>query len=205
MPTYEERLTWSPGDGHGLRVHRLGAFTVGGLNCWENWMPLPRAALYGQGEDLHVAIWPGAGRNTRGHHALHRPGGALLCALGARADAHPATSPPARRIWTRSWPGSEDLLADGGSCIAAPDGTWVVEPVVGEERLIVATLDHRRVREERQNFDPGRPLCAAGCHPVDRSTASGRARSACTIYRPPSLCGRACVRRDNVSWVTELF
>mgnify|MGYP000957034494 CR=1 FL=1 len=50
--------------------------------------------------------------------------------------------------------GSEDVLADGGSCVAAPDGSWVVEPVVGEERLIVATIDHRRVREERQNFDP---------------------------------------------------
>ena len=44
MLTYEERLTWAPGDGHGLRVHRLGAFTVGGLNCWENWMPLARTA-----------------------------------------------------------------------------------------------------------------------------------------------------------------
>ena len=64
MPTFEERLTWSPGDGHGLRVHELGAFTVGGLNCWENWMPLPRAALYGMGEDLHVAIWPGSEHNT---------------------------------------------------------------------------------------------------------------------------------------------
>ena len=51
MPTYEERLTWSPGDGHGLRVHGLEAFTVGGLNCFENWMPLSRAALYAQGED----------------------------------------------------------------------------------------------------------------------------------------------------------
>ena len=65
MPTYEERLTWSQGDGHGLRVHKLGAFTVGGLNCWENWMPLPRAALYGLGEDLHIAIWPGGVHNTQ--------------------------------------------------------------------------------------------------------------------------------------------
>ena len=44
-PTYEERLTWAAGDGNGLRVHELGPFTVGGLNCWENWMPLARAAL----------------------------------------------------------------------------------------------------------------------------------------------------------------
>ncbi|MEZ5084086.1 MAG: hypothetical protein R2750_11650 [Bacteroidales bacterium] len=35
MPTYEERLVWSIGDGNGLKVHPLGAFTVGGLNCWK--------------------------------------------------------------------------------------------------------------------------------------------------------------------------
>ena len=49
MPTYEERLVWATGDGHGLRTHAVGAFTVGGLNCWENWMPLARASLYAQG------------------------------------------------------------------------------------------------------------------------------------------------------------
>jgi nitrilase len=65
MPTYEERLTWAAGDGHGLRTHPLGSFTVGGLNCWENWLPLARAALYGQGEDLHVAVWPGGVGNTK--------------------------------------------------------------------------------------------------------------------------------------------
>ncbi len=64
MPTYEERLVWSVGDGHGLRVHDLYPFRVGGLNCWENWIPMPRASLYGQGEDLHLAIWPGNVRNT---------------------------------------------------------------------------------------------------------------------------------------------
>ena len=65
QPTYDERLTWAPGDGHGLQVHRLKQFTVGGLNCWENWMPLPRAALYGLGENLHIAVWPGSEHNTK--------------------------------------------------------------------------------------------------------------------------------------------
>jgi len=64
MPTYEERLVWSAGDGAGLRTHPLRSFHAGGLNCWENWMPLPRAALYAQSEDLHVAVWPGSARNT---------------------------------------------------------------------------------------------------------------------------------------------
>lgn len=64
MPTYEERLTWSRGDGHGLVVHALEAFMVGVLNCYGNWMPLSRAALYAQGEDHYVALWPGNVRNT---------------------------------------------------------------------------------------------------------------------------------------------
>src|SRR5690606_39211571 len=55
VPTYEERLVWSPGDGHGLRSFALEGFTLGALNCWENWMPLARSALYAQGVDLHVA------------------------------------------------------------------------------------------------------------------------------------------------------
>ena len=47
-----------------------------------------------------------------------------------------------------------EFLADGGSCVAGPDGEWVIEPVANGEKLAVATLDHERVREERQNFDP---------------------------------------------------
>jgi nitrilase len=47
-----------------------------------------------------------------------------------------------------------DMLANGGSCIAGPDGEWIVEPVVDKEKLIVATLDYQPILKERQNFDP---------------------------------------------------
>ena len=153
MPTYEERLTWSPGDGHGLRVHRLGAFTVGGLNCWENWMPLARAALYGQGEDLHIAIWPGGLHNTQDitrFIALESRSFVVSVSGLMRADDFPEDTPHLSAITADI----DGPLANGGSCIAGPDGNWVVEPVVEQEDLIVATLDHCRVREERQNFDP---------------------------------------------------
>ncbi len=50
MPTFEQRLVWGTGDGHGLQVHRYAGSRVGGLNCWENWMPQARHALYAQGE-----------------------------------------------------------------------------------------------------------------------------------------------------------
>jgi len=153
MPTYEERLTWAPGDGNGLRVHRLGPFTIGGLNCWENWMPLARAALYGQGEDLHVAVWPGGVHNTQDitrFVAVEARSYVISVSGLMRASDIPADTPHRTAITDNS----SDVFANGGSCIAAPDGSWVVEPVVGDERLIIATLNHKRVREERQNFDP---------------------------------------------------
>jgi nitrilase len=160
MPTYEERLTWSPGDGHGLRVHPLRAFTVGGLNCWENWMPLARAAMYGQGEDLHIAIWPGSIHNTQDITRFiameSRSYVASVSGLMRKSD-FPSNTPYLSAILENS----NDMLANGGSCIAGPDGKWLVEPTIGQEQLIVATLDHKCVREERQNFDPaghyGRP------------------------------------------------
>lgn len=153
MPTYEERLTWSPGDGHGLRVHKLGTFTVGGLNCWENWMPLARAAMYGQGEDLHIAIWPGGVHNTHDiTRFIAKESRSYVASVSGlmRASDFPKDTPHLSNILENS----PDVFANGGSCIAGPDGKWIIEPVPDEERLIVATIDHKHVREERQNFDP---------------------------------------------------
>ena len=151
--TYEERLSWAPGDGHGLRVHSLGAFTVGGLNCWENWMPLPRAALYGQGENLHVAVWPGGEHNindiTRFIAKESRSFVISVSGLMRKSD-FPSDTPHLDEILKDA----PELLASGASCIAAPNGDWVVEPQIGEEGLYTAVLDFNRVLEERQNFDP---------------------------------------------------
>lgn len=155
MPTFDERLTWAPGDGHGLRVHELGAFTVGGLNCWENWMPLPRAALYGMGEDLHVAIWPGSKRNTFDitRHMAKEGRSFVISVSGLmRSEDFPAETPYLNKI--KEGIGNNEFLANGGSCLSAPNGDWIIEPQVGEEGLYVATIDHAKVREERQNFDP---------------------------------------------------
>lgn len=153
VPTYEERLAWSPGDGAGLRTFALGEFTLGALNCWENWMPLARSALYAQGEDLHVALWPGSARNTHDitRHVAREGRSYVLSASGLlRRDAVGEHVPQADmlRVWL------PDTCADGGSCIAGPDGEWLVPPVIGREELLVADLDIARVREERQNFDP---------------------------------------------------
>lgn len=152
QPTYEERLTWSPGDGNGLQVHPLKAFAVGGLNCWENWMPLARTALYGLGENLHVAAWPGSDRNTMDitRFIAKESRSFVISVSGLMGVADfPAGTPHLEKIVEKA----PDVLANGGSCIAGPDGEWIVEPVIGKEGLIIQTLDFDRVLEERQNFD----------------------------------------------------
>jgi nitrilase len=153
MPTYEERLVWAIGDGNGLRVNKLGSFTVGALNCWENWMPLIRSSLYAQGEDLHIALWPGSVRNTvdiTRFMAMESRSYIVSVSSLLRISDIGSNIPYASAIIGKSAP----WLADGGSCIAGPDGRWVVDPLPMEEKLIVATIDHNRVLEERHNFDP---------------------------------------------------
>ena len=153
QPTYDERLTWSPGDGNGLQVHSLKKFTVGGLNCWENWMPLSRTALYGLGEDLHVAVWPGSDHNTRDitrFIALESRSFVVSVSGLMRIEDFPADTPHLDQIIAKA----PKILANGGSCIAGPDGNWIVAPLINTEALIIETLDFHRVLEERQNFDP---------------------------------------------------
>ena len=152
MPTYEERLAWGIGDGHGLRTHEVRDFVVSGLNCWENWMPAVRHALYAQGTTLHVAGWPGAVRNTEDiTRFIAIEGRCYVLSAGAllTADSIPTAFPLKDQSVE---PG--EVINNGGSAIAAPDGTWLVEPVADEERLVVADLDPAVVRGERQNFDP---------------------------------------------------
>jgi nitrilase len=152
QPTYDERLTWAPGDGNGLKVHPLKAFTAGGLNCWENWMPLPRTALYGLGEDLHIAVWPGSDHNTKEITRFiareSRSYVISVSSLMSKSD-FPSSTPHLDAILKNA----PDTLANGGSCIAGPDGEWIIEPVLHKEGLIFQTIDFNNVLRERQNFD----------------------------------------------------
>lgn len=153
QPTYDERLTWAPGDGNGLQVHPLKDFTVGGLNCWENWMPLPRAALYGLGENLHIAVWPGSDYNTKDiTRFIARESRSYVISVSSlmRKEDFPKNTPHLSKILENA----PDVLANGGSCIAGPDGEWVVAPILHKEGVICQKIDFNRVYEERQNFDP---------------------------------------------------
>jgi len=150
MATYTERLVWGAGDAEGLRV--VGR--VGGLICWEHWMPLARQALHEAGEDVHVAVWPAVKEMHQvasRHYAFEGrcyvlAAGALMraAALPTDLEAHP------------------DLIADpaqwvlrGGSAIIGPDGLYVREPVYDEPCVLLAELDLGRIREESMTLDVG--------------------------------------------------
>jgi nitrilase len=158
VPTFEERLVWAPGDGHGLRAHPLGDTKVSALNCWENWMPQARHAMYAEGTCVHVAIWPGAVRLTRDITRFVAREGRVFCVSASslmHRDDVPADFPLRDALPDQEW------FYDGGSAVAGPDGEWVLPPVPHQRGLLLADIDTARVGEERQNFDPtghyGRP------------------------------------------------
>lgn len=154
VPTHEERLAWGMGDGHGLRVSEVEGWRVGALNCWENWMPAARLALYALGEEVHVSLWPGSPANTAdiSRFAAREGRVFVLAASGVlRADDLPVDL-VGREAMLAGAP--DGILQSGGSRIVAPDGTELAALLAPEEGLVCADLDRALLLGERQNFDP---------------------------------------------------
>lgn len=152
MPTHEERLVWSIGDGKGLDTFPVGPFTLGALNCWENWMPLPRVKLYGKGENLHIAIWPGSIRNTEDitRYIAKESRSFVVSVSGVFNRKDVPDSVPFYEQLIQSLP---EEMANGGSCVSDPKGNFIEKPFTGEDMKVVE-IDLKEVYRERQNFDP---------------------------------------------------
>lgn len=152
VPTYTERMVWGNGDGAGLRAVDTPAGRLGGLICWEHWMPLARQALHHDGEDIHAALWPTA-------HAMHQvasrhyafEGRCFVLAAGSLMRA--AALPPELEPHPDRVTGPDQWVLRGGSAIIAPDGSYLVEPVYEQESILSAELDLGRIREESMNLD----------------------------------------------------
>lgn len=152
VPTYEERLVWGIGDGHGLRVHSFKNIRFGGLNCWENWMPSARQALYAQGEEVHIAVWPGRPALTADiSRFIALEGRVFVVSAGGLLTAAdiPADFPLGGELLETG-----TVFNTGGSLVVAPDGRVVAKVAEGEEGFAVADIDIGTVLQERQNFDP---------------------------------------------------
>lgn len=152
MPTYTERMVWGLGDANGLKAAATPAGRVGGLICWEHWMPLARQAMHDSGEDIHVAVWPNVHEMLQvasRHYAFE--GRCYVLAAGSllRArDLPPELEPHADRVTSPS-----QWVLRGGSAIIGPDGAYVAGPVFDEPCILTADLELDRVREEKMSLD----------------------------------------------------
>jgi predicted amidohydrolase len=150
IPTYSERLVHGNGDGDGLRVVETSGIRSGGLICWEHFMPLARQAMHNQGEQIHVAVFPTV-------HEMHQitcrqyafEGRCFVLAIGSilRVQDLPTG--------LHSGPGSKeaDLLLNGGSCVIAPDGRFVIEPSFDIETIITTEIDLSQSDQENMTLD----------------------------------------------------
>ncbi|MEE2768788.1 MAG: carbon-nitrogen hydrolase family protein [Actinomycetota bacterium] len=151
-PTFGERLVWADGDGAGLVAHDHKGVRLTGLNCWENWMPLARTAMYTTGAMLHVAAWPGSAHLTEDiTRFIAKEGRMFVVSVGA---VYEATNVPTDFPLSEAIKAAGPRFHNGGTCIAGPDGQWVVEPIRNEETIVYADLDLSEVHKQRQNFDP---------------------------------------------------
>jgi nitrilase len=148
MPTNHERLVWGLGDGKGLETVKTDLGKVGGLICWENLMPLARAALYQDGVEIYLA--PTADDSEEWHDSMKhiaRESRAfvLSCCVFQRASSYPHDVPLAD---------GDELVGRGGSAILGPDGSYLARPLWDEEGILYAELDPQQLYRARQRFDP---------------------------------------------------
>ena len=150
VPTNHERLIWGQGDGRGLHAVETGFGRVGGLICWENYMPLARVALYESGVEIYIAStaddsdqW----QATLVHIARESRAYVVAPCHFQRASSYPSDFALGSEL------AGDDLLGHGGSAILAPNGSYLAGPIYGEERILYAELDPALLLAERQRFD----------------------------------------------------
>ena len=151
VPTNHERLVWGPGDGGGLRAIPTELGRLGGLICWENYMPLARFALYESGVEIYVASTADdseAWQSTIAHIARESRAFVISPSHYQRSASYPDDFP------LRDELAGIDVIGRGGSAILAPDGSYLAGPLYDEEGVLYAELDPARLRAERQRFDP---------------------------------------------------
>jgi predicted amidohydrolase len=152
VPTYTERMIWGNGDADGVVAVDTPAGRVGGLVCWEHWMPLARQALHESGEDIHAALWPTVHDRHQvasRHYALE----ARCFVLAAGAVMRASALPPGLEVDRSRVATDAQLVLRGGSAIIGPDGEYVVPPLYDRPGIQVADLDLDRVRRESMTLD----------------------------------------------------
>ena len=152
VPTNPERMVWGYGDGSTLlQAHPTPFGTIGGLICWENYMPLARMAVYEQGVDIWCApTWDrgDAWLATLRHIAREGRVAVVGAAIANRTSDVPDWVPGRDKLWT-----GKEWICEGGSAIVDQDGEVLAGPVSEREEVLVAELDTGRIAASRRTLD----------------------------------------------------
>lgn len=155
-PTHTERIVWGTGDAAGLKVVDTEVGKVGGLICWEHWLPLARHALHAQDEQIHVAAWPDL---PEMHHIASRAyafeGRCFVVCAGQflTTDDVPTELLNAYKAGVGLNAPERGILFNGGSGVIGPDGTWLVGPVFNKADTIIVSIDLNQRDGLQQNLD----------------------------------------------------
>ncbi len=153
VPTNPERMVWGEGDGRGLRVVDTPVGRVGGLICWENYMPLARVALYGEGVEVYIAsTWDSGDTWIASMRHIAAEGRCWVIGSGCslRVDDVPDSFPERDRVF-----GSEEgqWLNPGDSVVVRPGGQIVAGPLHEEQGILYADIEPGRVAADRRTLD----------------------------------------------------
>jgi nitrilase len=150
-PTGSERLIWGEGDGSTLTVLDTAIGRIGGLICWENYMPLARAAMYAKGVEIYLAptadprdTW----HSTLRHIACEGRCFVLGCNQFVSKDMYPADLEGLDELDNQP-----EIMCRGGSAIVSPMGEVLAGPLYDQEGMLVADLDLAEITRGKFDFD----------------------------------------------------
>jgi nitrilase len=152
VPTNPERMVWGPGDGVGLEAVETPLGRIGGLICWENYMPLARFALFASGVQLYLAPTWDEGETwitCMRHIAFEGTCWVLGCGNVMRASDMPADLPGRSELY----PEPDEWINPGGSVIVAPGGDIVAGPLDQAEGILYAECDPARASAAHRSLD----------------------------------------------------
>jgi len=151
IPTGGERLIWAQGDGSTLTAYSTSIGKLGGLICWENFMPLARTALYEQGTQILVApTWDKSTNWIETMRAYAREGGMYIISacMALKVD-----DIPNKYNFKNMYPKEKEWINIGNSCIIGPNGKIIEGPLTSKEGILYAELNLDEISNAKRMFD----------------------------------------------------
>lgn len=152
MPTHTERLLYAQGDGKGLQAVATEFGRVGGLICWEHWMPLTRQTMHNSGEQIHVAVWPKVHEMLQIATRSYAFEGRCF-AVGVGQIMRVKDIPQELNLPPKLASKPDHMLLNGGSCVVGPDGNYVMNPIWEQEGIFTCQVDLDLCIQEKMALD----------------------------------------------------